>query len=261
MRIAVCISGHLVQKVGRDSLIDNAQKIQQFFKKLDSQVDYFLYFSHNEKTDQSLLDFYENFPNTVSKKIFEDISFPLSQKSYKNIRAETHVERTFKMFEKIYACNQLKSQYENQIQSPYDIVFRIRPDMIFLEEKLEQIQLFISDLKKSTVYIPKFPWLITKFTQADFFAFGDSDSMNIYSNTFTQIDSIYNKGVLFHPETILGFQLYQNNIKVQHIDPVCYFTTENMKLNGFEGKKSKLLSPYYMIAICKYLFNSYKPLF
>ena len=41
---------------------------------------------------------------------------------------------TISMFEKIYKCNKLKSDYEKQFNFKYDIVIRMRPDIMIYSD-------------------------------------------------------------------------------------------------------------------------------
>lgn len=261
MKAAICISGHLGQKAGRAALSDVARSIQFFFSALQIDTDYFLVLSYDEKTDADIIDLYENQWAAVQKKIYQDYNIDVSKKQYKYIRPESHIERTFKMFEKIYECNRLKKEQEASEGFKYDVVFRIRPDMIFLTDRVEDMRnILTAGLGKNSVFIPEFPWLISRFTQVDFFAFGDSNSMDTYSETIHYIDEYCGKGLLFHPETLLGYHLYLNQSDISRIIPVCFFSEKMLDMNGFDAPKSKRFTPYKILVIAKYLYNSYKPL-
>jgi hypothetical protein len=260
MKAAVCISGHLGQKPGRTPLIDVANSIQKFFSQLSIEVDYFLVLSFDENTSAELIEFYNHQFPVIQKKIFKDDSFPINSKKYTNIRKETHVERTYKMLDKILSCNNLKKIHETSLNFKYDVVFRIRPDMLFLDNKHSELQSIITaGINDKHVYLPKFPWIITKYTVVDFFAFGNSKTMDIYSEVINHIDSYYNKGLLFHPETLLGFHLKSNGIKTYHINPICFFSEKSLDMYGFEAEKNKRFSPYRILELLKYIYYSYKP--
>lgn len=85
--------------------------------------------------------------------------------------------------------------------------------------------------------------------------------MDIYSDTLLHIDNYCSKGLLFHPETILGYHLSCNNLKIKHTYPVCYFSDTKTELNGYYGDKRFWYSPYTIALIAfRYIYNNIQSL-
>jgi hypothetical protein len=136
-----------------------------------------------------------------------------SSKNYKNIFIDKNIVL---MYEKIYLCNKLKKEYEKQ-HSTYDIIIRLRPDLIIKEKIPLNI---IKNIETNTIYYPS----INKYDiftsnsfigMTDQIALGDSPSMDIYSDIYNFIYSNLSK-IPHCPasETILTSYLKMKNLKL-----------------------------------------------
>jgi hypothetical protein len=117
---------------------------------------------------------------------------------------ETSVENCINMFYKIMKCNELKTQYENEKNFKYDIVIRLRTDTHFREPVI-----FSED--KDKIFIPN---NLDFCGVCDQFAYGSSDYMNIFCNSFPNIKKYFDEGCKFHPETLLKYHCDKSGLNV-----------------------------------------------
>jgi hypothetical protein len=116
-------------------------------------------------------------------------------------------EQMFGMFYGVYKSNQLKIDYEKENNFIYDIVIRCRPDIYF--DSILDIQ------KINGICFPKFG---NYSGLNDQFAFGDSHSMNLYSKLYENLDMHFDSGCLWHPETMLKYNINYYNIPIHRTD-------------------------------------------
>ncbi len=102
------------------------------------------------------------------------------------------------------------------IDEDYDIVIRARFDLL-LQPKFS-IENILNDLqnKKYDIYIPNEEFNMGGYN--DQLAIGTYDAMKIYSDTFFNLNKFSHELKRWHPETFLGKQLKDNNIKVHQTD-------------------------------------------
>jgi hypothetical protein len=189
MNIAICLSGSVRTFT---SLKQNAQNnligdIKEIFTVLDEPVDLNisrgLYFN-NQKLYSSEID---NF----SKKTKEAL--------------DTSVKNTLQMFYRIYKCNQLKSEFEEEKNIKFDIVVRARPDLEYHN------RVKFNFLNKNEIIVPaNYNW----GGVCDQFWYSDSDTSDIISKLYLNIHTYITEGCIFHPETLLLYHCNKNNIKV-----------------------------------------------
>ncbi|MCU0287586.1 MAG: hypothetical protein MUF15_14480, partial [Acidobacteria bacterium] len=91
---------------------------------------------------------------------------------------EQHYKGAIPMFYKMYQCNELKRQYEIQNKQHYDLVIRLRPDMIINQEipsyvLLQKDILWFSDCKVNPA-----------FQVSDKFAVANSTNMDYYCSVW-----------------------------------------------------------------------------
>lgn len=94
-----------------------------------------------------------------------------------------------KMLFLIFQANMLKS-YSEQFTT-YDLVFRLRPDMILNKEVYTRID--FNNLDFNNLY---------RFNNDDRFAFGSSQIMDKYSSSILQIAHAYNNNIFGDPESV-----------------------------------------------------------
>lgn len=109
------------------------------------------------------------------------------------------------MFYKIEACNNLKKEYEVENNFTYDCVIRFRGDV----ELLDFIDFQNLDLNK--LYIP----LHGDYKGInDQFAFSNSKNMDIYSSTFSNIETYLKSNILLNPEFFTKETILRNNLEM-----------------------------------------------
>jgi len=118
----------------------------------------------------------EEFPEGGSRTLF-GISVPplLSEKE------PTHYRGALPMFYKMYACNQLKIEEEKILGQPYDVVVRMRPDILLGEPMpfgrlTSAAGVWFSDLMVDT-----------EFQVSDKLAFGQSSMMDAYCSVWEHL--------------------------------------------------------------------------
>jgi hypothetical protein len=150
----------------------------------------------------------------------------------------TKRKTTAAMYYGIYAVNQLKSDQENLTGEKYDIVIRCRPDSFFINKLLDD-ELTQASRNSKMVFVgwsgldhgPKEPRNRFLYEQdqtvpfvSDNFAFGNSEAMNVYADTYNHIldfrhhcpgTGIDLEGPIPASEICLGFQLRANDIDPQ----------------------------------------------
>lgn len=106
------------------------------------------------------------------------------------------------MYYAIFQANQLKLEYENENNFTYDIVIRARADQSF--ENILSHQELERCHNGPGIFFPKFGGYGGCNDQ---FAFGPSVSMDLYSETYLNLDLYFDMGCLWHAETMLRFAM------------------------------------------------------
>lgn len=120
---------------------------------------------------------------------------------------------TYSMFYSINYCNELKNFYERQNNVNYDLVIRIRPDIIF------ESDIDVSKLIDDCVYTTNWPRHIN-----DTFAIANKKNMDAYCCTYLHLKNIlfdvYNNNEINYlcAESILYQSLKKQNIEVKIIE-------------------------------------------
>jgi hypothetical protein len=167
-----------------------------------------------------------------------------------------------KMYQKIYLCNELKRKYELDNNFKYDLVIRLRPDLMIGEPIPIDV---VKNINKNTVYYPS----VNKydlFTSnrvigiTDQFAFGDSNSMDVYSDAYNYIYPNYtnllknNEVQCPASEAMLLYHLRKNYISTVNYYQkfVLYgkrFDFDNM---FYSARDTMMKYKYYPLAKCYY---------
>jgi hypothetical protein len=148
---------------------------------------------------------------------------------------ENIIKSGYPMYYKIYDVNCLKRDYEIIKDFKYDLVIRLRFDLNF-EFDINNLIIdnnfpkcfgidneeILDVLQNDLVYLRLDPFYgkFKKFNEWiwDNFAFGNSKMMDIYSNTFINIEKmiLLNKENLYINEMILLHHLKENNVILKH---------------------------------------------
>ena len=176
MKIAVCISGQTRSwNQVKDNIIQNVLK---------EDADVFFV------SDEDLLI------SNINHEIIETLSFydePTLELFNSRKNNATIIENCSNMFYKIMRCNQLKIEHENKHNFKYDIVVRLRTDVVF-----QKPLIFSEDRDK--IFIPHNCYC---GGLCDQFAYGPSDLMDKFCNLFTNIKECFEIAPEFHPEKLL----------------------------------------------------------
>lgn len=256
MKIAICISGHL-----RNWKLNNTTN--EFINHLKSygEVDVFVSTWDRENAFKSWSQMHglsnlsrcnniiqkediEEFYKTKSISVFNDDFYssrfsPLRVESltskkfnwHPNGVNENNVVHSIKMFFLINQVNLLKLEQEFAQEQNYDLVFRVRPDFEFFEEKYKTFD--FSKIENDVLYIRK----PHGSNICDQFAFGSSKIMDKYANTLYKVSALYDNDVFGDPEQFLFYQIAMNEIKVY------YLNTKN-ELFGFGCLGSEIVKDF-----------------
>jgi hypothetical protein len=117
------------------------------------------------------------------------------------------------MFESIFKVNQQKIAKEKQLGKKYDVVIRLRTDILFhnISKHFKEYDM------KNTVYTSEKNCHL-EYGINDMFSFGSSESMDIYCETYHVLPNIVSEGCAINPECLLGFTLKRKNVQVSLID-------------------------------------------
>ena len=133
------------------------------------------------------------------------------QEVKENYAQETNQSNVWKMWYSLHKVNAMKLEQEQLENFKYDVVIRTRPDVALygdisaaaIKSRLADNQILIPTNKKcghSGVWI------------CDLVGIGTSDSMDVYTDLYNQAIDHHSKGVMFHPETMLGRHLEHNGL-------------------------------------------------
>lgn len=117
------------------------------------------------------------------------------------------------MFYSLYYCNEMKNIYERQNKIKYDLVIRIRPDIIV------QPEIDISKLTDDCIYTSEWSRYIN-----DILAISNKKNMDAYCSTYLHLKNIlldvYNNDEINYlcAESILYQSLKNQNICIKHIE-------------------------------------------
>jgi hypothetical protein len=125
---------------------------------------------------------------------------------------ESNVFNCLKMYYSIYKVNQLKKEYEIENNILFDIVVRVRPDILFDTP----LKAYLYDTLPNTIVLPSnkdYGGL------CDQFWYSGTRESDAISNLFVNIDTYFtNDGVRFHPETFLMHHCHKLNMSIDRID-------------------------------------------
>ena len=132
-----------------------------------------------------------------------------------NIAVETVQANVWKMFYSLFKANEAKSEYEKKNGFTYDLVIRARPD-VALTDKINLRALKESINKRNTILIPQNKRCGYGVYICDLFGIGSSANMDVYCNVYNEALEHHERGVIFHPETMLAKHLTHNGL---HYEP------------------------------------------
>ena len=219
MKIALCLSGQLrfLQEGYREMILPfilDGNDIDVFVHtwNIDDDQDGKSYINGggfpmgnpvNKGIMLEIFDLYKPVKCLIQKQVpFQNGKYP--ERTLPGIKSHN----LFSMFYSVYKSNQLKKEYEKENNFKYDIVVRSRFD-IKLDKKID----FLIDTSK--VYIP-FNCFDTSNGYVDSISYSNSKYMDIYADTFNNIDRIMEThNIGFCGEYILRKQLDSYNLPIE----------------------------------------------
>jgi hypothetical protein len=119
-------------------------------------------------------------------------------------------------FHKIYKCNELRKQYELENNIKYDVVFRIRTEIRYNNPlDLKELDI-IKNCKEPIIFLRRGPNPQNYFWFKDTMAFGNSEGMNIYSDTINNCVDVAKNTKVSTAELILRNCIMLKNPLVEH---------------------------------------------
>ena len=205
MKVALLISGYL------RNYQENINFIKEEIINKFVNVDVYLHITNNEnledkylnQIDESDLNYLKHLLNPITT-IVEDNMFYNENKKINNV---------INHWSKLYKLNEIKKINENLSGKEYDLVIRLRPDLLITSTNFfhfEKKCLFIPE--DSKIDKPKLENPMDNYI-CDAFAFGDSKIMNEYFNIYKDVQNLIDlHGTC--PETLL--YEYLNLKKIQY---------------------------------------------
>lgn len=229
-KIALCLSGQLRNK-------------DKFLKSLKEKVidkfnpDIFLYIDEKNATPEFISSLKPKSYHITNKK-------PQSKNNLK--------PNTISMFEKIYKCNKLKSDYEKQFNFKYDIVIRMRPDIMIysdfdfsnFDKKYLYYPIYNGHAIDSYIDIP----MLSNIAIPDQISYGSSEIMDKYSNIYFDL---YKKDDFkcIMPERLLKKYLIQNKIPIKGFyfnwSIIDYINFRNLNFNKEKNNNFKGIKKFF----------------
>lgn len=148
--------------------------------------------------------------NDIFYKYWEFIKNNFNKKYYFYQTHKYSIINWLHQFYKIHRANYIKNKYSNEKWFKYDMVVKLRYDIIFLN-KINFIDLF-KDINNAII-LNKIPNL-DNFIY-DHFAFWNTENMNIYTNMFTDFENIFRKEIKWFKNHLINQfdKIIQNILK------------------------------------------------
>ena len=111
------------------------------------------------------------------------------------------IDRTLSMFKSWNSVSKEMEEYEKVNNFQYDIVFRMRTDLVFHKTFPESKYFDLNNL-----------YVLNKYAHLDYgiddtFAFSSSENIKTYYDLINNLDEITNLGAAINPETLLGYYI------------------------------------------------------
>jgi len=210
MKTALLISGYL------RSFKLNISNIKELLIQKFPHVDVYVHITKNENTEDKYLNECSDNDILILEKelnpvcILKEYNATFSDKLEEN--------NLYNTWSKFYKLNEIKKINERS-NGKYDLVIKTRPDLHILSSSL-----FNFKIKQNTIYLPAETVVDSDKLNnkndpnlCDIFAFGDSSSMDLYFNMFTNLNSLCNEHG-YISETLLFFYLNSTNLTINRQD-------------------------------------------
>lgn len=218
MKVAICLSGEL--RSIRRCLPVMKSKLLDHFNDYD-----IFYHTWNDDPDLSELSCLVKTGHLRDLMIAPRIN--LDEMRYnRRKRAEVNIQGFLRQLYCLQQCNYLKTKYECDNNFEYDVVIRLRPDLLI--DSFDYNPNDFTDLS-SSVYIPDHDsW----HGYNDRFYYSNSPNMDKLSNRLLLVDEYFNMGGLIHYETFFKYIVDLNGLTVKSIPSRSVLLRTNGDLNG-----------------------------
>ncbi len=160
-------------------------------------------------------------------------------------KSPLHSKSNLPLFYKMYACNQLKKNYEAENNFVYDMVIRIRPDLMLMEE--------IPNIVKNNfdiLWVDKYG-TVPLYMASDKFAVSNSSNMDYYTSVWEKLPSYWKnplgngQWVNYRVEQrLMRYHLNKAKIKTKTFSMYCYILRvgkDKLKINKYRWKLEQAL--------------------
>lgn len=197
-KVALCLSGQLRSvKAGYEYIKKNL--LDQY------NVDVFLH-TWNNGPSIHWVSIHESYKPLIAKDsiVFNGESI---DRKYPKVASVKHPARnTVSMYYSVFMANLLKKEYELEKGFTYDAVVRCRTDYAL------NIVPDILNMELNKVYVPNCRMVPDRNFCNDQFAYGSSRVMDAYSETFCNLDKLYEMGFPMNAEEMLSGNLQLNRL-------------------------------------------------
>lgn len=207
MKTAFCFSGELrsidkTYSILKERLMNRFSDYDIFLHTWNDDPDIYKlkYIEKDDKTKNILTEDRKTLPE---KKIYE-----------KNKRPEVSVQGMLRQLYCLKKCNNLKKEYEKQNNFKYDIVIRIRPDLLLINNTSLEKSAESWDMK-NYVYTTDHD---DHHGYNDRFYFSNSQNMDFLSDRLDLLDYYTDVGGVIHYETFFKFCIKYINLDVCRSD-------------------------------------------
>ena len=230
MKTAFCFSGEL-RSIDKIFFILK-EKVLNMFTDYD-----IFYYTWNDDPDIHKLHYLENDAHIKDVLIEDRICVTEHPRYSQTKRQEVSVQGLLRQLYCLKKCNELKYKYENKNNFEYDIVVRIRPDILVvnntsLEKTIENWNM------KNYVYTTDHD---DHHGYNDRFYFSNSENMNFLCNRLDLLDYYIDLGGRFHYETFLKFCILYKNLNISRSKMEFVLLRNNGDLSG-ELNDNKLIN-------------------
>lgn len=218
MKIALCISGHLRK-------FEETHPTLYFHLLKNHDCDIFVHtwdklgYACQFKTD-NILDSTNHKLEDIErvyrpkKLIVESSSFIDDLKRQADVYAPhlsncpKHAGHMASMFYKIYACNELRKNYELETGTKYDLVIRCRPDLLFNNE----IIIPQHDIQNK-ILMPRASSNADWYN--DQFAIANPEDMDLYASAYFDLPAYFKQKLEYYPEKFLRWSLDKKQLQAE----------------------------------------------
>jgi len=203
MKTAFCFSGELRSIDKTYSLMK--EKLMNRFSNYD-----IFYHTWSDDPDLSKIHYIEKDFHTKNILIENRITLPERPIYEKNKRPEVFVQGLLRQLYCLKTCNSLKTQYEKDNNFMYDVVVRMRPDILLINNTCLEKSVESWDMK-NYVYTTDHD---DYHGYNDRFYFSNSENMDFLSNRLDLLDMYMDLGGVYHYETFFKFCIHYRELQI-----------------------------------------------